>query len=312
MRLRETIEAFLEYLMRERGYSPETERAYRVDLSRFLLWGREALGVDEPELEEITVREIRSFVAGLHREGYARRTIARRLAAVRAMMKYAVARELITKNPAASISTPKAEKRLPTVLSREEVEELMSLPDLSSPSGLRDRAILETLYAGGLRRSELCGLDLGDLDRTAGTLRLLGKGSKQRIVPIGEYAVDAIDNWFGARSELVTPDSSDAFFLRDDGKRLDGDTLYELVRRYMKRITEQTKRSPHVLRHTFATHMLDNGAGLREVSEMLGHASLGTTQIYTHVTVERLRAAYAGAHPRSGTDSDENERDANA
>ena len=300
MHLRDAAEEFLTCLMRERGYSPETERAYRVDLSRFLLWSREALGVDEPELAEIGSREIRSFVAGLHREGYARRTIARRLAAIRALMKYGVSRELIDKNPAASVSTPKAEKRLPTVLSREEVEELMRLPDLSTPLGVRDRAILETLYAGGLRRSELCALDPDDLDRAAGTLRLLGKGSKERIVPIGEYALEAIDRWLEIRPRLVTPASAGAFFLREDGRRLDGDTLYGLVRRYMRQVTEQTKRSPHVLRHTFATHMLDNGAGLREVSEMLGHASLGTTQIYTHVTVERLRAAYAGAHPRSG------------
>ncbi len=259
------------------------------------------LGVDNPELEAITPREIRSFVAGLHRRGYARRTTGRRLAAVRSLLKYAVAEGLIDANPAGLVTPPKAEKRLPTVLSRSEVEELMNLPDVTTPLGVRDRALLETLYAAGLRRAELCGLDLHDLDRTRGTVRVLGKGSKERIVPIGAYASEAIGEWLGRREELRTVESGDALFLRKDGRRLDGDTLYALVRSYMSRITEQQKRSPHVLRHSFATHLLDNGAGLREVSEMLGHASLGTTQVYTHVTVDRLREAYAAAHPRSGS-----------
>ena len=307
MLLADVSSRFLEHLTRERGYSPQTLRAYRTDLSRFLLWCREALGVDEPDISEITPREIRSFVAGLHREGYARRTIARRLAAIKALMKYALTREIIPRNPSSTITAPKAEKRLPTILSRAEVKALMEIPDISRPVGRRDRAVLETLYAAGLRRSELCGLNLRDFDRDAGTLRVLGKGSKERIVPVGDYAREALLDWLGCRDDLLTGDSGDALFLREDGTRLDGDHLYSMVRSMLRRVTEQKKRSPHVLRHTFATHMLDNGAGLREVSEMLGHASLGTTQVYTHVTVDRLRQAYASAHPRFGEDEEEHE-----
>lgn len=300
-----TIEGFLRHLERERGYSPQTIRAYRSDLSSFLSFLRESLGLDEPELGSITGREVRSFVARLHRDGYARRTTGRRLAAVRSLMKYAVAEGYLTANPAALVSAPKPGKRLPTVLSREEVDALMDLPDSATPEGARDRALLETLYAAGLRRAELCGLDIEDLDRERGTVRVLGKGGKERIVPVGGYALEAIERWLRHRPALAGHRSAHALFLRDDGDRLDGDALYAIVRSYMSRVTDQGKRSPHVLRHSFATHLLDNGAGLREVSEMLGHASLGTTQVYTHVTVDRLREAYAAAHPRSGDEGRE-------
>ncbi len=255
-------------------------------------------------LADITPREVRSFVAAMHREGYARRTTGRRLAAVKSLLKYAVAQGLIESNPALLVVTPKPEKRLPTVLSKDEARLLMDAPDRSTPEGKRDAAILELLYATGMRRSELCGLSLADLDLYDGTVRVLGKGNKERIIPIGAVACDALKAYLA----VLSPSNSGRqgpLFLRSVGdedqerKGITGDDLYGIVRRYMKQVTEQSKKSPHVLRHSFATHLLDNGAGLREVSELLGHSSLGTTQVYTHVTVERLKEAYAKAHPRA-------------
>lgn len=299
------IEGFLKNLETERGYSPQTIRAYSSDLSRFVVWLREATGNDDPRLSDVTPREIRSFVASMHRDGYARRTTGRRLAAVKSLMKYAVSTGELQSNPALLVVTPKPEKRLPTVLSKEEAQLLMEAPDRSTTEGRRDAAILELLYATGMRRSELCGLTLADIDLYDGTVRVLGKGSKERIIPIGSAASDAIREYLSTRQTRHS-DRNSPLFLRtsdEEGRAITGDDLYGIVRRYMKQITEQSKKSPHVLRHSFATHLLDNGAGLREVSELLGHSSLGTTQVYTHVTVERLKEAYAKAHPRADDDS---------
>ncbi|MCB0710880.1 MAG: tyrosine recombinase [Ignavibacteriae bacterium] len=299
MVLTNLINQFLRHLRVERACSDETLRAYESDLRKFNLWLREVLGVDDPQLHQIEAGEIRSFVASLHREGYARRTIGRRLAAVKSLMKFGLAEGVLKSNPAALVVAPKPEKRLPTVLSKEEAETLMELPDLTTESGVRDAALLELLYATGIRRSELCGLRLRDFDQHQGTIRVLGKGSKERIVPIGSAASAALLRYLQLPS-VIGRASNDLLFLRDSGKPLDGNALYAIVRRYMRRVTEQSKKSPHVLRHSFATHLLENGAGLREVAEMLGHSSLSTTQVYTHVTIERLRNAYASAHPRAG------------
>ncbi len=298
--VRGVIDDFLRWVGRERGLSEQTIRAYRVDLDRFVRSVVEALGTDDPRLDEVTPMEVRGFVAGMFADGYARRTIARRLAAVKSLMKYAGVEGLIITNPTTMVSSPKPERRLPTVLSREEVTALMSVPEGAGPLARRDRALLEVLYSCGLRRSEICGLDRRDIDAAAGTVRVLGKGRKERLVPIGRTALDRLDDWLRVRSEYAGSESGDALFLRRDGNRLDGDSLYRIVRSGMQKITEQSKKSPHVLRHSFATHLLENGAGLREVAEMLGHSSLATTQVYTHVSVERLRSAYAGAHPRAG------------
>lgn len=310
MRLTDAIDRFLRYIESERGYSPQTVRAYGSDLRYFVEGMREALGVDDPTLAQIGAAEVRGFVASMHRRKYARRSIGRRLAAVKSLMKYAVATGLLDANPAALVVAPKPEKRLPTVLSRAEVEALLDLPDRTTTEGRRDAALLELLYSAGLRRAELCALRLGDLDLHDGTVRVLGKGSKERIVPIGRAACAALSAWLEVRPAWEKPGSA-AIFLRSDGRALDGNALYQIVRRQMRRITEQATTSPHVLRHSFATHLLENGAGLREVAEMLGHSSLSTTQVYTHVTIERLRQAYAQAHPRAGeedapTDAEEN------
>ena len=311
--LHAAVRQFLEYLEIERNYSPKTIDAYRLDLlggeseaSRsyslkdHLLRG----SGDAPELAEVTHTTVRSYVAALHRRGLARRTIARKLAAIKSFMKFAAARELAAQNPARLVQGPKLEKRLPTLLNREEATRLMELPDRSTPAGLRDAVILELLYSTGIRRAELEGLKLGDIDLHAGTLKVLGKGGKERIVPFGRPAAEAIRAYLARRGELLRDgeEQIDVLLVSDRGRPLDGGGIYRVVRRLMSGVTEQKKRSPHVLRHSFATHLLDAGAGLREVGEMLGHASLGSTQVYTHVTIERLKAAYSKAHPRAGSE----------
>jgi site-specific recombinase XerD len=309
------IERFLDVLVKERGLSPETVRAYRSDLGKFREWTIEASGRDHPDVTDIDQGTVRGFVVSLHRAGYARTTIGRRIAAVKAFCKYLVLEGVLDANPAADITTPKTPSRLPTVLTTSEVERLLSLPDDSTSFGLRDKTVLELLYSTGLRRSELCQIRAQDLMDGGTSVRVLGKGQKDRVVPIGSVARRLLNRWIAVRPDIVRElpeEKHHSFvFVRDDGMPLDGNILYAIVRHYMAQVTEQKKTSPHVLRHSFATHMLDAGAGLREVGELLGHSSLGTTQVYTHVTVDRLKSAYRKAHPRAG-ESDESPDGANA
>lgn len=311
--LDDAISAFLEYLEFERKYSSKTVAAYRGDLygrpdpeaaPGLVPHMRGTMGVDTIQLQNITHRELRGFVAALHRHGLARRSIGRKLAAVKSLFSHARSRGWIDSNPARTVTAPRPERRLPTVFSPDEVEALLRLPDLDTPSGARDRAVLEMLYGAGLRRSELCALDDADVNWGERTVRVLGKGNKERIVPYGTAAAEALGRWLERRSELRGKNRTepDALFLGNRGGRLTPAEVYRIVRRYADRVTEQRRRSPHVLRHSFATHLLDRGAGLRDVGEMLGHASLSSTQVYTHVTLERLRQAYRGAHPRAEED----------
>ncbi|MBS1911004.1 MAG: tyrosine recombinase XerC [Bacteroidetes bacterium] len=310
------IRRFIEYLEIERKYSPKTVESYQYDLeggagSRGMSPGfHEHLvrvtGRGTPEMADVTQREIRGYIAELHKRGLARRSIARKLAAVKSFMKFALAFGLIETNPARLVQTPKLERRLPTVLTASEAGALMELPDRATAEGLRDAAMLELLYSTGIRRAELCGITHADLDLGHRTLKVLGKGGKERIVPFGKPAEAALRDYLKRRPELAGDGSMEPhLFINRRGRVLSGSDLYKLVNRYMSRITEQKKRSPHVLRHSFATHMLDGGAGLREVGEMLGHASLSSTQVYTHVTIERLKDAYARAHPRAGGRADD-------
>ncbi|HVZ39187.1 MAG TPA: tyrosine recombinase [Candidatus Kapabacteria bacterium] len=305
------IRRFIEYLEIERKYSPKTVESYQYDLEGGVGTRRTSPGFHEhlvrvtgrgtPEMADVTQREIRGYIAELHKRGLARRSIARKLASVKSFMKFALAFELIETNPARLVQTPKLERRLPTVLTASEAGALMELPDRATAEGLRDAAMLELLYSTGIRRAELCGITYADLDLGHRTLKVLGKGGKERIVPFGKPAEAALREYLKRRLELAGDGSAEAhLFIKRRGRALSGSDLYKLVNRYMSQITEQKKRSPHVLRHSFATHMLDGGAGLREVGEMLGHASLSSTQVYTHVTIERLKEAYARAHPRAG------------
>lgn len=298
----QATEKFLTWAETERRYSPATIEAYHNDLKVFLEHLCRVMDATDPLLHEVTADEVRSFVARLHKGSYSRRSIARMLAGVRSFLGYCTAVNITDSNPALLVQAPRLPRRLPTVLNTEEALKLVNLPDRQTPGGLRDAAILELLYGAGLRRAELCGLRLDDIDTGASTVKVTGKGGRQRISPYGASAAVALAAYLQQRGKLATPESHDFVFLGSRGKPLTGAGVYRVVRAYMSQVTQQKKRGPHVLRHTFATHMLDAGAGIRDVGEMLGHASIGTTQLYTHVTTERLKKAYAGAHPRAGMD----------
>ncbi|MFG0333721.1 MAG: tyrosine recombinase XerC, partial [Maioricimonas sp. JB049] len=241
------------------------------------------------------------YVAYLHECQYARTTIARRLACLRSFFRYTTREGITETNPAQALRTPRVGRKLPHFLTTEQVATLLEAPPANEPMGLRDRAILETLYSAGLRVAELVGLDVGDWDRDANILRVLGKGRKERIAPVGSYAAKALDRWLDVRMPAPdgSPEDRGAMFLNRFGRRLTTRSIGRMLEKYLKVTGLDTLTSPHTLRHSFATHLLDGGADLRSVQELLGHKSLTTTQIYTHVSTRRLRETYEQAHPHS-------------
>lgn len=297
MHLAEAIEDFLRTLASVRGASTHTVDAYATALAQFLAYADAELG--PVNVEQVVADDIRPFMGWLHDRGVSKRTIRARLAAVKALFKHCVRTGLIASNPAAVIASPKLDKPLPAVLQETETAVMTNTIDLSTPEGLRDRALCELLYGSGLRVSEALQLDVNDIDRRDRTVRVLGKRQKERIVPVTQTCIDAVDAWLTRRHELVTSDSAAALFLGSRGKRMSSVAAWRAITAILGPVTEAQRKSPHVLRHSFATHLLNNGADLTAVSELLGHSSLSTTQVYTHVSVERLREAYARAHPRA-------------
>lgn len=291
------IDRFVDHLAHERQASPNTVRGYSRDLNDLAAF----LGMQERFTpREVTPLEIRAFLADLQERGSSRATIARKLAAVRSFFKFLVREGRIESSPARAVKTPKQVRKLPSFLQEEEVSKLLDEPGPGDAFPARDRALLETLYSTGLRVSELIGLNLSDLDMVSALLRTRGKGRKERLVPVGSVAVSAIrDYLIGERRELCQGRDPEALFLNRDGKRLSARSVRRVVQRYIQRTGLPTSTSPHTLRHTFATHLLDRGADLRAVQELLGHESLSTTQIYTHVSTERMRETYLRAHPRA-------------
>lgn len=301
--MRGYIRAFLEYLERERNCSPCTISSYEDDLllfSDFLVRHFESRQIDLSKIDHGTVR---FFLGDLRDQGNSSRTIARRLAAVRSFFKFMVKRGVLKSNPVSGVSSPRLERKLPTFLDERAIGTMMDLPDLSSVQGLRDKAILELLYGTGIRLSELISLDIGDVDFHNNTVKVLGKGSKHRIVPLGRKAKEAMQRYLEQRCTVfarhIPSVNEQAFFLSFHGRRLYPKGVHRVVSAYIGRVSELVKRSPHVLRHTFATHMLNRGADLRAVKELLGHENLSTTQLYTHVTIERLKKVYNESHPRA-------------
>ena len=289
------LAAFLDHLRDQRGLSPHTVRAYRTDLSAYLDWAdRAGVSALAP-----TRKQLRAYLADLDTARYAKSTIARRLASLRAFFAYLVEAEVVDNDPAAVLATPKIPRRLPRTAAPDALAHLLDSPDPATPTGLRDRAVLELLYATGVRASELSGLDLADLDLASGQIRVMGKGAKERIIPLHRVAAarmqDYLDNGRPHLVRLVT----DAVFLSTRGNRLSTDALRRLFRRYAAEAESTLELSPHSLRHTFATHLLDAGADLRTVQELLGHVALSTTQIYTHVGRQRLRDTHRDSHPRA-------------
>lgn len=305
-RARDLCDAFLSYLLRVRNYSANTADAYAQDLDCFLVWASNC-GVD---VLSATHRDFRRFLSSLAGAGYAKTTVNRRLSAVRSFYSWLVRQGVIDSNPAAVVSSPKLPKPLPHVLSQDDVSKLLATADTSTPAGLRDAAMVELLYASGARIGELSSLDVDGVDFSGQSVRLYGKGSKERIVPLYRAALAALDAYMfrgrpvllarGAKglTDVQAADARRALFINSKGSRMSERSLRARFDRLLTQAGLSGMASPHTMRHTFATEVLEGGADLRSVQEMLGHASLSTTQIYTHLTPERLREASLRAHPR--------------
>ena len=292
----ELVERYLSHLRVERGASPNTLRAYSADLMRYLEWAQRS-GTDPIEL---THRQMRLYLSELDRAGYARRTVARRLSAVRSLFAYLVDKGIAQSDPSSVLATPKAPKRLPRIVPSEALAPLLDAPDPSTPSGLRDRAILEVLYATGARVSEFSGLRLRDLDLAQGQITVMGKGSKERLVPIHRIAVGKLKDYLAdGRPRLSKGAPTDVVFLSTRGLPLSADAIRRIFKRWLSAAGVASSLSPHSMRHTFATHMVEAGADLRTIQEILGHVALSTTQIYTHLSMKRLQDVHRSAHPRA-------------
>ena len=327
------IHEFLNYLRFERHFSPHTAKCYAADLAQFCAFlqgdtarasGRQSFGAGpgtgtaqggppgtdtavlvestvQQKLREVDAERVKSFLAFLGTQNYSKSTIARKLATLRSFYKFCVRRGHVQDHPLATIRTPKQEKRLPKFLELEQINKLLSTPDTNTLLGARDRAMLEVLFSTGVRVSELVDLNFVDIDFEGGTIRVRGKGKKQRTTPIGPTAIAAVTRYLELRRADARSASFDpnALFVNKHGQRLSTRSVRRKLDKYLTECGLDPSISPHTLRHSFATHMLNNGADLRSVQELLGHQSLSTTQIYTHLTTPRLKQAYDDAHPRS-------------
>jgi integrase/recombinase XerC len=294
---------FLDYLAYERNVSVNTITAYRDDIESLVSFlSNDYLNAsrDSLDLSKIDHLAIRAWLAHLARRKLARSSIARHLSALRTFFRFLVREGLVATNPARGVATPKKEKYLPTVLQPADVALLLEQPDLENPLGVRDRAWLELLYASGIRVSELVGIDLDDIDVRQRLLKVRGKGSKERIVPFGRQAEAAIGAWMKVRLSLLTPDSDEeALLLNNRGGRITARSIRRGLARYVRGAALAAGVSPHTLRHSFATHLLNAGADLRSIQELLGHVSLSTTQKYTHLADWQLIEVYKKSHPRA-------------
>jgi len=299
--MQETTNRFLRYLKIERNSSDYTIKSYREDLEILIEYFQDTLG-RIPTPGELTPQDLRTYVAALHQAGYAKTSVARRLASLRSFFRFAQREGLCDSNPAKPLRNPRRERKLPHFLTTDEVGKLLLAPDNADPMGNRDRAIFETLYSAGLRVSELVGININDLDLEDGLVRVRGKGKRERLAPLGRFAVKAIEQWMNNRvpaDEQRSGDDGDPLFLNKFGQRLTTRSIGRMLEKYLKLTGLDSRTSPHTIRHSFATHLLNGGADIRSVQELLGHKSLVTTQIYTHVSTAGLREAYEQAHPRA-------------
>jgi integrase/recombinase XerC len=298
------VARFLQYLAVERNSSDLTIKSYREDLAHLTAYLTPEDGVC-PSPAAITTLDLRGYLSRLHESGYAKTTVARRLASLRSFFRFGQREGWATSNPARPLRNPRKQRALPHFLTTDEIGKLLAAPPHSDPAGLRDRAILETMYSAGLRVSEVVGLCDEDYDEPAGVLRVRGKGKKERLSPIGSFAARAIERWLvvrrvagtdraGTRQAGTTP-----LFVNRFGKRLTTRSIARMLEKHLKLAGLDLRTTPHTLRHSFATHLLDRGADIRSVQELLGHKSLVTTQIYTHLSTANLRAVYEKAHPRA-------------
>jgi integrase/recombinase XerC len=298
--MEEALAEFLRHLALERNASAHTVKSYREDLTQALEFFRVRLQGRALDVSLLTARLLRAHAAWLHEQGYAKATVARRVAAVRSWCRFLCRQGTLTANPADGVRGPRQDKKLPHFLAEADLARLLEAPPADTPLGLRDRAILETLYSAGLRVSELTGLDVGELDLDSGLATVRGKGKRERLALLGPQALEALRRWLEARPAVAKPGKGPgALFLNKNGTRLTSRSVGRLLAKYLQQAGLDPQTSPHSLRHSFATHLLDRGADIRSVQELLGHRSLGTTQIYTHVTTQRLRDSYDRAHPRA-------------
>ncbi len=285
---------FVNYLTKERHLSPHTVRVYATDLRHFFEFCTDRLGAKP--LAQLTYEDIRNFLGALLRYGYDKRSAGRKLAAVKTFLRLLVRQGKLKLNPAAAVKSPRSGGRLPNTLTQQQVRQVLE-PGGNSEQELRAAAIIETLYGSGLRAAELVGLNTSDIDFAAETIRVRGKGGKERVLPLGQAERTALERYLAARKQPT----AEPVFLNRQGRRLTTRSVQKIVNKAISRIPNAAATNPHALRHAFATHLLERGAELRAVQELLGHSSLTTTQVYTHITVERLRKVYDRAHPRSGS-----------
>jgi integrase/recombinase XerC len=299
--MEEALAEFLRHLALEKNASVHTIKSYREDLTQAIEFFRDKAGVRGKDPGQVSTRQVRAYLAWLHEQKYSKATIARRMAAVRSWYRFLCRQGMVEGNPADGLHSPRQDKKLPHFLSEDDLSRLLETPPSGTPFGLRDRAILETLYSAGLRVSELTGLNVEDIDFDSGLAMVRGKGKRERLAPLGKPALTALKKWLPRRDEATkrklrpTP----AVFLNKNGSRLTSRSVGRLLEKYLALAGLDPRSSPHTLRHSFATHLLDRGADIRSVQELLGHRSLGTTQIYTHVTTNRLKETYHKAHPRA-------------
>jgi len=296
-----TIHVFLSYLRVERGLAQNTILAYGRDLKRFaeFLRKRHKLGMEDVNREDVV-----DFLSSLYKEKLDSRSVARYLVSLRGMYKFAMMEEMVSTDPTENLESPKIRSSLPTYLRVEEIDKLLAAPNLATPIGLRDRAMLEVLYSTGLRVSELLNLRVSDVDMRMGCVRCIGKGDKERLVPIGRKALAAVEQYLAqGRLKFARPASppphNQVLFLTRNGRRLSRVSIWKILHDYGMKLGLRGRLTPHKLRHSFATHLLEGGADLRSVQLMLGHADISTTQIYTHVVEERLKQIYKAHHPRA-------------
>ncbi len=289
---------FFRYLELEKRYSRHTIENYRIDLNQFSKFLTHLNDGYDISWERVTLRDIRAFLMELHESGLGKRSIARKVATLKSFFRYLEISGVVTQSIAASVKMPKFEKKLPEFLTAEEVSEILLTVKGQSFEAVRDRAILELFYACGLRLSELIGLRMEHLILREKALRVQGKGNKERIVPLGDMALNALKEYINRRPAVALPGTRELFVL-SSGKKMYPMAVQRLVKKYIQQVVRNTKAHPHILRHSYATHLLNNGANIRVVKDLLGHENLSTTQVYTHISIEHLQNVYKNAHKRA-------------
>lgn len=299
--MNQALAGYLRHLSLEKNSSDLTVKSYREDLTQSINFLRGHTGLSNLTPKQVTTRHVRAFIAWLNEQNYSRATIARRIASLRSLYRYLQRQQKVDRDPTDGLKGPKLDQNLPHFLSQEDIDNLLNAPQGETLMCLRDRAILETLYSAGLRVSELVALNQEYLDMNDGTAVVRGKGKKERIALLGPQAIKAVGEYLNERKrqKSIKVKENPAIFLNKNGTRLTTRSVGRLLEKYIKLAGMDARTTPHTLRHTFATHLLDAGADIRGVQELLGHSSLGTTQIYTHVTTTRLKESYQKAHPRA-------------